>query len=324
MERETREAQGIVCPEPSFEACVLDGIEMKQGLAYAEVDRRFRTSARLSDCSQRVMAFYLVEVEEHGLYSVEGYSGTVEYAAEAVGIDRRRTWELIRVGRRLLELRKVDIAFCEGRLGWTKVLKLMRVATPEHEDAWLALAISSTVREFDKEVRLAKFGQAPRKAGTRKGLPEIRFRIGGTVDPVLQTRWEQLQGEATKALGAEAGFAETLEYLMEIAAGKAKGNAAAFRVVARPDEAGHLCVSTPDGDIPLPEGRHEAICCDAEHVHPDDFSELQIDGTTPTELRRETIQRDGHACVCCKSTRGLMVHHIRYRSKGGRTMLPPR
>ncbi len=96
--------------------------EMRPGLDGDEVRRRLARAARHEETSRRVLAFYLVEMDVRRLYQTTGHGSTAHYAEARLGLDRRRVAELLRVGAKLLELREVDRAFCEGRLGWAKVL----------------------------------------------------------------------------------------------------------------------------------------------------------------------------------------------------------
>ena len=100
----------VAAPSPEL-------VEMRPGLSAEEVQRRLAGAARREDTGLRVTAFYLVEMDARRLYQVTGHASTVHYAEKRLGFDRRRTAELLRVGRKLLDLRLVDGAFCDGRLG---------------------------------------------------------------------------------------------------------------------------------------------------------------------------------------------------------------
>ena len=43
------------------------------------------------------------------------------------------------------------------------------------------------------------------------------------------------------------------------------------------------------------------------------------DAAPSPRLRRQVLARDGHRCVACESQRGLMLHHVVFRSAGGPT-----
>jgi hypothetical protein len=62
-----------------------------------------------------------------------GFVRPGDYARERPGLSARELHELARVDLRLARLPAIDRALTTGRLGWTKVRLLCRVATPEDE-----------------------------------------------------------------------------------------------------------------------------------------------------------------------------------------------
>ena len=64
--------------------------------------------------------------------------------------------------------------------------KLVRVAVPEHEAAWLQRALALDVRALALLAARSKEGQAPRAPGDEKGLPEIRFPVAAKVSVLAQ------------------------------------------------------------------------------------------------------------------------------------------
>src|SRR5258705_761033 len=69
-----------------------------------------------------------------------------DYAVERVGISGRELRDLTAVDRALAELPALDAAFLAGEIGWTQLRLLCRVATPEDQEAWLALAAQMSAR----------------------------------------------------------------------------------------------------------------------------------------------------------------------------------
>src|SRR5262245_7006376 len=126
----------------------LESAGLVQGLPLSEIHTRLRTGLRLHETGQRILAFYLNEMDVGRLYQASGHSSTAFYAQSRLGLERRRTAELVAVGKKLLTLPAIDHAFCKQEIGWSKVLLLITVATPEHEDAWLARAQTLTCREL--------------------------------------------------------------------------------------------------------------------------------------------------------------------------------
>ena len=188
---------------------------MRAGLGGDEVRRRLARAARHEETGRRVLAFYLVEMDARRLYQATGHGSTAYYAEARLGLDRRRVAELLRVGAKLLELREVDRALCEGRLGWAKVLIVARMATPEHEAAWLERALALDVRGLTLLASRSKEGGAPRAAGDEKGLPEIRFPVGASVSTLVYAKLEQAQRRLGAELGREVDVAGLLDALLD-------------------------------------------------------------------------------------------------------------
>lgn len=325
-----------------------DPTEMRPGLTADEVCRRLARAARHEETGRRVLAFYLVEMDQRRLYQTTGHGSTAHYAEARLGLDRRRVAELVRVGAKLLELRELDRAFCEGRLGWAKVLIVARMATPEHEAAWLERALALDARALALLAARSREGGAPRAAGDEKGLPEIRFPVSASVGSLVYAKLEQAQRRLGAELGREVDVAALLDTLLDqflatqadgSVPGRTRVDASAFRVqlVETGERGAPLLVSTEDGLFPLDAGgpggegaASESVRCDAgvrnHHVAGardaagDDHDHRAHDVKTPPRMRRSVLRRDGHRCRSCRSRWSLMVHHVEFRSHGGRTL----
>lgn len=302
------------------------------GLAVCEVHTRLELGLRTGDLGQRVLAFFLVEMDERRLHQATGHASTLFYAEDRLDLDRRRTAELLRVGRALLDLPEIDRAFCAQEIGWSKLLELVKVATPAHEAAWLARARALTCKQLRLEVRLSRPGQAPRAPGDRKGLPEVRFPVRAALGVVAHEKLERARQKLAAERGGPVPDAELLETLCDLflqleadgtLPGHRKVDASLFRIVLRPegdDPDGPLLADTDLGPLPVDveeadriEDRVWSACirCDALVGEPD--------AKTSSTLRRKVLVRDGHRCRCCGARTGLHVHHVRSRSLGGKT-----
>ncbi len=109
----------------------LAGVDLVEGLATPEIHARLKIGARLGDTGQGILAFYLHEMDRLELHAVTGHESAAKFAEDRLGLDRRRAAELVRVGERLASLPLVQVAFCEQRIGWTKLLLLVRRIEPE-------------------------------------------------------------------------------------------------------------------------------------------------------------------------------------------------
>ena len=313
----------------------LAAVDLVSGLAVAEVHARLRQGLRLHDTGQRILAFYLHDMQERRLYQTSGHSSTRQFAQDQLGLDRRRTAELVAVGRKLLELPAIDAAFCEQRIGWSKVLLLARVATERHERAWLERACALAVRDLAREVQIAKEGDEPRAPGDRKGLPEVRFHVQVSLGVLAHRKLDLAKQKLAAERGRAFDDAQVLEILAEqflateedgSVPGRRRVPASLYRVVLRQsaDDGADLLADTDDGPIPTDDIQSACVRCDAEVASLPNHDRggqpvLDRDRTTPASLRKRVLARDGDQCRCCRSRYQLMVHHIVYRSNGGRT-----
>jgi hypothetical protein len=60
------------------------------------------------------------------------------------------------VGRELLELPKLTERFRQGKISWSAVREICRVATAETEKEWIAFATGKTSLQVHTEVRAAR------------------------------------------------------------------------------------------------------------------------------------------------------------------------
>jgi hypothetical protein len=304
-------------------------IPMREGLPAVEVRRLLALAARRHETGARQLAFYLVEMEERRLYQETGHDSTAFYAEARLALDRRRTSELLRIGRTLLELRDVDAAFCDGRLSWSKVLILAGVVTPKYEAEWLERALALDCRALAALARTSKPGGPPRKPGNTKGLPEIRFPLGMRVGVVEHALIEQAQAKLSAELDRQIPLTELFltlcsDFLTTEADGSMPGrkrvDSSLYRVILRNEgSAAEPCLVVDTDEGPLPVDEPEMLCCDAQGLRFGGESQAEIDVKTPPELRRMILLRDGVRCRACTSRKRLMAHHIEYRSEGGPT-----
>ncbi len=330
-------------------------VELMEGLPLHELHARLLLCLNLRETGTRGLAFFLADMDRRGLHQSTGHRTTAHYAEGHLEMSRRHAQELIKVGKALRDLPAIDLAFGEGRLSWSKLAMLARVATPEHEQAWLERAESATCRELGLAVRLAKHGSPPRTRGETKGLPEIRYDIRARVD-VLTHREIEL---AREKLSAERGEPIDDAGLLAIAAklilgsddngelpGRERIDGSLYRIVLHANNAPDgaqvtdLALDTRDGPMPLPDAdakagaqgakdptslavQRECMLCDGACSSADDRTENAAprDVTTPPAMRRRVLARDGHRCRGCGGKHGLMVHHIHFRSRGGRTRM---
>jgi hypothetical protein len=179
----------------------LESAGLIRGLPPSEIEARLLTFLRPNDTSQRMLAFYLHEMDTGRRYEESGHTSTAHYAEEELGLDWRDTDALVAIGRKLLTLPAIDHAFCTGVIGWSKVMLLLGVATPENEDAWLERAKALWYRDLVFQVRLARPGSAPRRPSDLRVPPEPLVKVEFPVDATALRNFQR----AKELLAAECG-----------------------------------------------------------------------------------------------------------------------
>ncbi len=80
---------------------------------------------------------------------------------------------LITVGAALQELPLIDEAFRQSNISWSKARLLVKIATPENEEAWLERAGVVSCERLGLEFRGSEEGRPPREDG--KGVLTVKF-----------------------------------------------------------------------------------------------------------------------------------------------------
>jgi hypothetical protein len=92
----------------------------------------------------RLAKQFLVRHGHHDL----GFARVGDYARERLGISTSQFYEAAEVATSLTSLPSIENALAHGALSWTKARKLARVAAPETQDAWLAVAAGCTADDL--------------------------------------------------------------------------------------------------------------------------------------------------------------------------------
>jgi Holliday junction DNA helicase RuvB len=295
---------------------------LQEGLPLKEVERRIGVAVASAGLRHRVVAFYLRDVHERGLHQLAGHRSVVNYAVFRFGISRREARELFTAGMALADLPDIDEAFREGRLCWSKVRELVKVAVAQHDTAWLEHAQSVRIDELALEIRLARKGDPPRDRDDRKGLPEIRLRLNTPMPPDVYAKWERVCAKIAIESGGSVEQWQCLEALIDLglAHRPADGPTLSRENCCVVVHADGQCVETADGDIPLSAETVEMLACNCGVVDASS-ADHDTDRQIPRALRRRVYARDSHRCRCCRGVHALQVHHIVPWSCGGETRM---
>ena len=272
------------------------------------------------------------------------------------GLDLRSARDKVRVGRSLEDLRLVREKFAAGSISYSKVRAITRVATPATEEDLVMLAESSTTEHVERIVRGVPAGDQPRGGAARGAGPSTRTqgdvlwdddgsgvmygrgsrpKTSAVVKAALQAAREELSPDDGSAeppepgpLGAEALVAMAESFLAHGPAARKDRYLAMIHVDADvlTDDTDGRC-ELDDGPALSPETARR-IACD------NPFVAVLLDSVgkpakvgkktqaIPTRVKRAVRARDrGCRFPGCGQRKFTDVHHIRWRSRGGKHRL---
>ena len=280
------------------------GVGRVAGLPVEELTRRLVLAMQVGEACQRALAFYLREMEARRLFQAVGYSSTVHFAINRVGLSKGRAQDLLRAGRRLEGLPELDAAFARGELCWSKVRLIARVASGDNQAKWIERCRELTAEQVEAITACVREGEDP--PSLEKGLPQarftLRFHVGALGWEMFEQARAKLAAETGRTITEDELFGELVRlFLSSDADGTVPGRKAVdgslFRVAVQGNE---NAASERDDAAARPE--HEAV---------------RRDAAVPRPMRRRVLARDGHRCRHCGSGRSLMLHHVVWRSEGG-------
>ncbi len=285
------------------------------------------------------------------------FASCAEWLAWRCGISLSAAREKVRTAHALRGLPAISAAFAAGRLSYTKVRALTRVAHEHDEDLLLAYALESTAPQVEERCRqirhaLPESVHGARRAFERRSLTAWRNDAAGTIRITVELPVEEGElllkaldhavaggevamgvepdavaehkGTAWRAQQADALVAVARAYLDGGAAGEGGSKADHYQVVVHVDEkslrggAGHA-------DLPIETIRR--LTCDGSLVAVvDDAKGKPLDvgrkqRTISTPLKRALYARDrGCTFPGCHRTRYVDGHHLKHWAKGGETV----
>ena len=117
----------------------------------------------------------LAEFDRREGWAQHGLSSCAHWLNWQCGISRVAAREKVRTARALESLPKIAAAFGEGRLSYSKVRALTRVATAETEDMLLHIALNGTAAHVERTVRGFRRVQRHRERNEADVLHERRY-----------------------------------------------------------------------------------------------------------------------------------------------------
>jgi hypothetical protein len=284
-----------------------------------DIDRRLRERAVKMARNDYELGLLLRRGFVLKVHELGGFGSFHEYAQRLFGYSGRQTEERLRVAEALDRLPGLSLELAQGRVCWSVVRELTRVATEETEPEWISAGEGKTAREVEAMVSGRTLGDAP----SDPVKPEARMhRISMRVSAGTFALWEEarrvLAAEAEGAIDDDALVATAQRAVLDGPRDTGRSN---YQIAINTcDACGRATQRAGSTHVTIDAAALEAARCDAQHVGRVDGAEPErAKQEIPPAVRRAVIARHEHRCAVpgCRHSRHLDVHHTVLRSEGG-------
>jgi hypothetical protein len=286
--------------------------------AWREADTELRRLAARRCALDAAEAHWLRAARDAQVHRHLGFGTFVEYVERTLGYRPRTALERLRVADALAALPALNEALDRGRVTYSTVRELSRVASPETEHAWLAAVAGKTVREVADMVAGRALGDDP-AASPDPDLASRRLRLD--LSPDVYARFlaarRQLEEECGERLSDDDVMASLCDAVLAPADGRGPRSQIAVTVCATCDRGWQ---DVAGQTIEVSSAAVELARCDAQQVgRVDGDAPAPITADIPVSVRRQVERRDRRRCVVpgCRCSRYLHMHHIVPRESGG-------
>lgn len=256
--------------------------------------------------------------------------------------------EKVRVAHALMTLPVVSGAFRGGKLSYSKVRAIVRVAKRDNEEALVKFALKTTAARVEERCRELRCGAADSvieanrayasrfltirrnpERGTVSITVELPFEAGDLIDQALDKARDdnpapEFAGESWSARQADALVNMAKSYLR----GDSESSTASSENHLVNIHVEESALAGGDGRSGLPIETVRRLGCDTEAVvivEDKSGEPLNVGRKTrivPTAIKRALTARD-RGCVFpgCHNTRFVDAHHVQHWSAGGETSL---
>jgi len=141
-----------------------------------ELELEIMTLAGQMNAVQYRFIKLLAEFDDNGGWQGDGINSFAHWLNWKIGMGMMMGREKVRVARALPDLPLIDKAFSEGKISYTKVRAMTRVATPENEQFLLYIAEHGTANHMEflvRKYRYCKRLQEPRESENWKRYKDL-------------------------------------------------------------------------------------------------------------------------------------------------------
>jgi hypothetical protein len=322
-----------------------------------EIHANLLKTHRIGNIARHRFAQWLLALHESELYIELGYSSTPQYAEARFRLCRTETYDVLRVARALPGLPATCDAYDSGKITWSDLEEITRIADGETEADWLEFAEKHPREELKGEVAdaLSEKRRRPRKNG--RGIPTLKtkvtLRFTSEQRAMYRLALQKAGEEYGRGLGGERMTPEqTILILMQrmletdpsgTPKGRKEKEDSIYTILY------HNCticnethlvngrerVKVSPETLARVEGEARKVEIKPEEERPllqENPEPRNAPATVPSEERdhkntpllvKKVLLRDGQCCVnpFCKRRLGLQAHHIVFLCQGGKTIL---
>jgi hypothetical protein len=190
--------------------------------ALEELEEEIVVLAAHLHAGEHRMLVLVAEYDRRRGWELGGHRTCAHWLAFRTGIDLGAARERVRAARALVDLPETSAAMRRGKLSFSMVRALTRVATPENEAELLELACGCTADQLEKIVRGFRLGSRQDEAAREKARHDSRefsvfpdeegmYVVRGRLTPEQGTLLMRAVEAAGDALFREKGVAVTAE-----------------------------------------------------------------------------------------------------------------
>jgi hypothetical protein len=194
-----------------------------------------------------------------------GYASFGEYIERLFGLSRRATEEKLRVAGALETLPELAEALRSGKLNWSVVRELSRVAVSETEREWILAARRKTARQVERMVSGLAPGDRPADRRRSELVRHIlRLEVGAETLATFREAMKELRKRSDHRLGDDAAL---LLMAREVLGGPGDAGRASYQLVVTQCEDCGRGFQHANGElIELDPAIVEMCRCDAQDV----------------------------------------------------------
>jgi hypothetical protein len=293
------------------------GQDVEWGRVHAALTRLAAQKARADAEEGRwLLAAWRAAVHVH-----VGCANFAEYVERLLGYQPRSTQEKLRVATALEELPELAQALTSGTLNWCAVRELTRVAVPETEREWIAVARGKRVHQLAELVVGKRPGDVPSSpADPTLRRHVLRFEVSPETFALCREALSSLRRNGDQALDDDSAL---LAIARHVLGGPSDAGRASYQVVmsvcqqcgAGAQHANGELVEVAPEVVSMTDCDRQLIVPVGESAHVDARARQSI----PPARRRAVLLRDRHRCRVpgCRNATFVDVHHIILRSEGG-------